>query len=92
MLPSLEDYTGLKKTMTSIHKTAIVSSNSKIDESVEIGAYSIIGADVEIGKDTRIDSHVMVTGKTKIGKSNHIYSYCSIGDDPQDKKYDNEDT
>ncbi|MDC3239972.1 acyl-[acyl-carrier-protein]--UDP-N-acetylglucosamine O-acyltransferase, partial [Gammaproteobacteria bacterium] len=42
--------------MTSIHKTAIVSSNSKIDESVEIGAYSIIGADVEIGKDTRIDS------------------------------------
>ena len=39
MLPSLEDYTGLKKTMTSIHKTAIVSSNSKIDESVEIGAY-----------------------------------------------------
>ena len=92
MLPSLEDYTGLKKTMTSIHKTAIVSSNSKIDESVEIGAYSIIGADVEIGKDTRIDSHVMVTGKTKIGKSNHIYSYCSIGDDPQDKKYMNEDT
>ena len=34
----------------------------------------------------------MIKGKTSIGSDNHIYSFVSIGDDPQDKKYDGEDT
>ena len=78
--------------MTDIHKTAVVSSKSNIHETAKIGAYSIIGGDVEIGKDTRIESHVVIKGKTKIGQDNHIYSFSSVGDDPQDKKYDNENT
>tara|TARA_B100001250_G_scaffold409197_1_gene433058 strand:- start:81 stop:863 length:783 start_codon:yes stop_codon:yes gene_type:complete len=78
--------------MTDIHKTAVVSSKSNIHETAKIGAYSIIGDDVEIGKDTRIESHVVIKGKTKIGQDNHIYSFSSVGDDPQDKKYDNENT
>ena len=78
--------------MTSIHKTAIVSPKSNIDDSVEIGAYSFIGDDVVIGKNTIIDSHVVIKGKTKIGQDNHFYPFSSIGDDPQDKKYSNENT
>ena len=78
--------------MTSIHKTAIVSPKSNIDDSVEIGAYSLIGDDVVIGKNTIIDSHVVIKGKTKIGQDNHFYPFSSIGDDPQDKKYSNENT
>ena len=78
--------------MTNIHKTAVVSQKSNIDETAIIGAYSVIGDDVEIGKDTKIESHVVIKGKTKIGQDNHIYSFSSIGDDPQDKKYSNEDT
>ena len=75
-----------------IHPTAIISDSAKIDEKVEIGAYSIIGNDVEIGSGTRIDSHVVVNGPTKIGCDNHIYQFASIGDDPQDKKYRDEPT
>ena len=78
--------------MTNIHKTAVVSPKSNIHETAKIGAYSIVGENVEIGKDTKIDSHVVIKGKTKIGQDNHIYPFSSIGDDPQDKKYDNEDT
>ena len=78
--------------MTSIHKTAIVSPKSNIDDSVKIGAYSIIGDDVVIDKNTIIDSHVVIKGKTKIGQDNHFYPFSSIGDDPQDKKYLNENT
>tara|TARA_B100001540_G_scaffold98948_1_gene89025 strand:- start:74 stop:319 length:246 start_codon:yes stop_codon:yes gene_type:complete len=59
--------------MTSIHKTAIVSPKSNIDDNVEIGAYSFIGDDVVIGKNTIIDSHVVIKGKTKIGQDNHFY-------------------
>ena len=40
-----------------IHKTAIVDSNAKISQNVTIGAYSVIGPNVEIGDGTVIQSH-----------------------------------
>jgi UDP-N-acetylglucosamine acyltransferase len=75
-----------------IHPTAIVSSTAKIAEDVQIGPFSIIGDDVELGSGTRVESHVVINGPTVIGKDNHIYQFASIGDDPQDKKYAGEPT
>ena len=74
-----------------IDKTAIVNKNAKIHSSVNIGPYSIIGPNVEIGENTIIQSHVSITGNTKIGKRNKIYPFVSIND-PQDLKYNGEDT
>ena len=78
--------------MSLIHKTAIVSENANLADNVSIGPYSIIGPEVAIGESSVIDSHVIIKGSTTIGEDNHIYSFVSIGDDPQDKKFDNEDT
>ena len=78
--------------MTQIHETAVVSETVNLGENVVVGPYSIIESDVSIGNGTVIDSHVVIKGKTSIGSDNHIYSFVSIGDDPQDKKYDGEDT
>ena len=78
--------------MTQIHETAVVSETANLAENVVVGPYSIIESDVSIGNGTVIDSHVVIKGKTIIGSDNHIYSFVSIGDDPQDKKYDGEDT
>ena len=75
-----------------IHKTAIIESNSKISKNVKIGPYSVIGANVEIGEGTEIQSHVSIIGNTKIGKNNKIYSFASIGNDPQDLKFQGEET
>ena len=75
-----------------IHKTAIINSNSKIDQNVEIGPYTVIGPDVEIQEGTKIQSHVSIIGRTKIGKNNKIYPFASIGNDPQDLKYKGEKT
>ncbi|MDJ0905068.1 MAG: acyl-ACP--UDP-N-acetylglucosamine O-acyltransferase [Woeseiaceae bacterium] len=75
-----------------IHPTAIVSDAASIADDVQIGPYSIIGDNVEIGRGTRIDSHAVVNGPTTIGEDNHIYQFASIGDDPQDKKYADEPT
>jgi UDP-N-acetylglucosamine acyltransferase len=75
-----------------IHPTAIISESASIAEDVQVGPYSIIGDNVEIGRGTRIDSHVVVNGPTTIGEDNHIYQFASIGDDPQDKKYADEPT
>ena len=78
--------------MTNIHRTAVVSPNSSIDPSVEIRAYSVIGDDVETGMNSKIETHVVIKGNTKIGEDNPFYPFSSIGDDPQDKKYLNEET
>ena len=75
-----------------IHKTAIVDPKAKISSNVNIGAYSIIGPNVEIGENSIIDSHVSIIGNTKIGKGNKIFSFASIGSDPQDLKFDGEET
>jgi UDP-N-acetylglucosamine acyltransferase len=73
-----------------IHKTVIVDPKAKISSNVKIGAYSVIGPDVEIDENTIIHSHVNISGYTKIGKENKIYSFASIGNDPQDLKYNGE--
>lgn len=75
-----------------IHPTAIVDPNAKLAPDVSIGAYSVIGAEVEIGRGTVIGPHVVIKGPTRIGEQNKIYQFCSLGEDPQDKKYANEVT
>ena len=75
-----------------IHETAIINVKSKIDHNVDIGPYTVIGPDVEIKEGTKIQSHVCITGHTKIGKNNKIYPFASIGNDPQDLKFNGEKT
>jgi len=75
-----------------IHPTAIIDSKAELDSSVEVGAYTMIGAGVKVGADTRIGSHVVLKGPTTIGKNNQIFQFSSLGEQPQDKKYDNEPT
>lgn len=75
-----------------IHPTAIIDPTAIVADDVEIGAYSVIGAGVEIGKSTRIAPHVVIKGPTVIGEENEIYQFASLGDAPQDKKYADEPT
>ena len=75
-----------------IHKTSIVDSTAKIGKNVKVGPYSIIGPNVEIGEGSEIQSHVSIIGNTKIGMNNKIYSFASIGNDPQDLKFNGEET
>ena len=75
-----------------IHKTAIINPKAKIASNVKIGAYSVIGPDVEVNENTIIHSHVSISGQTIIGKENKIYPFASVGNDPQDLKYNGEKT
>ena len=77
---------------SAIHPTAIVDTSAVIAEDVEIGPYSVIGADVEIASGTVIGPHVVINGPTKIGRDNRIFQFASIGECPQDLKYDGERT
>jgi UDP-N-acetylglucosamine acyltransferase len=73
-----------------IHATAIIDESAKIAAGVSVGPYCVIGSDVEIGEGTWLGPHVVINGPTRIGKDNRIFQFNSIGDIPQDKKYEGE--
>ena len=75
-----------------IHSTAIIEPGAELADGVSIGAYSVIGPNVKIGEGTWIGPHVVIQGHTTIGKHNKIYQFSSIGEVPQDKKYNGEAT
>ncbi|GAB5382066.1 MAG: acyl-ACP--UDP-N-acetylglucosamine O-acyltransferase [Aliiglaciecola sp.] len=75
-----------------IHETAIIHPSAKLAADVHVGAYSLIGEDVEIGSGTVIESHVVIKGPTKIGSNNRFFQFSSIGEECQDKKYAGENT
>jgi UDP-N-acetylglucosamine acyltransferase len=70
-----------------IHPTCVVHADARIDEKAELGPFCTIGAGVEIGAGSVLGPNVVVKGPTRIGPGNRIFQFCSIGDDPQDKKY-----
>lgn len=75
-----------------IDPQAIVDARAQIAPGVTIGAFSIIGAHVEIDEGCWIGPHVVINGPTRIGKENQIFQFSSIGEMPQDKKYSGEPT
>ncbi len=54
---------------------------------MRIGAFSLVGPDVELGDDVELVSHVAVAGHTRIGPGTRIWPFASIGHRPQDLKY-----
>jgi UDP-N-acetylglucosamine acyltransferase len=75
-----------------IHPTAIVDPAARLAPGVSVGAYSVIGPQVEIGEGTSVGPHVVIEGRTRIGRRNRIWQFCSLGAEPQDKKYAGQDT
>ena len=75
-----------------IHSTAIIDTKANISSSANIGAYSVIGANVTIEDNVKIHAQVNISGNTTIGKATVIYPFASIGNDPQDLKYNGEET
>src|SRR5256885_12857938 len=73
-----------------IHATAIVDPAARIAESAEIGPFTIVGADVEIGARTQIKGSVFLEGPLTIGEDNVFYPYSTVGVAPQDLKYKGE--
>jgi UDP-N-acetylglucosamine acyltransferase len=78
--------------MAAIHPTAIVEQGAQLAETVKIGPYCVVGADVTLDEDVELVSHVVVAGHTRIGPRTRIFPFASIGHQPQDLKYKGERT
>ena len=78
--------------MSSIHPTAVVDAQARIDNTAQIGPYCVIGPQVAIGAGTTVGAHCVIEGHTTIGQDNRIFQFASLGAAPQDKKYAGEPT
>jgi len=78
--------------MTQIHPTAIVAPGAMLAQDVVIGPYCIVGENVTLDSGVMLRSHVVVEGRTAIGAGTRIFPFASIGLEPQDLKYNGEES
>lgn len=76
--------------VATVHPTAIVEEGAILEEGVVIGPFCIVGKNVKIGKNTTLQSHVVVQGHTTMGVGNTVFPFASLGQVPQDLKYNGE--
>ena len=74
------------------HTFSHISKKAIIHPSVKIGPFCYIGDNVKIDKNCELKSHVSIIGNTNIGKENIFYPFSSIGSEPQDLKFENEES
>jgi UDP-N-acetylglucosamine acyltransferase len=76
----------------SIHPSAVIDPKARVDSEVEIGPYVVIEGPVTVKAGTRIMAHAYLTGWTEVGVNNEIHPGAVLGDSPQDKAYNGEET
>lgn len=76
----------------SIHPTAVINGQAEIDSGAEIGPCVVIEGFVKVKRGTRIMAHAYLTGWTEIGENNEIHPGAVLGESPQDKAYNGEQT
>ena len=69
-----------------IHPTA------EIGHDVDIGPFTYIGPNCRVGDRCRIHNNVTLAGNTILGEENEIFPSAVIGAEPQDKKYEGEES
>lgn len=75
-----------------IHAAAVVEDGAVIGPDCIIGPFSVIGPEVTLGRGVVVKSHAVVTGWTDIGDETEIYPFASVGEVPQDLKFQGERT
>ena len=71
-----------------IHPTAIVADGAKLATDVEVGPYSIISAQCEIGAGCVVGAHVILEHRVVLGEGNKIGHGTILGANAQDLGFD----
>jgi UDP-N-acetylglucosamine acyltransferase len=71
---------------------SVISDRSNLAAGVRVGAYAVIGEDVELGPGCVLHAHAVLHGPARFGAENVFHSFCTVGGDPQDLKFRGERT
>ncbi len=79
-------------TASRIHPSAVVEDGAVIGAGCEIGAFAYVGPKVRLGPGVVLKPHAVVTGATEVGEGTVVFSFATVGEIPQDLKYQGEET
>jgi UDP-N-acetylglucosamine acyltransferase len=75
-----------------IHRTALVDPTAQLGNDVSIGPYTIVGPRVTVGDRCTLAAHAVVERNARLGTGVKVGYGTVIGNDPQDLKYQGEET
>ncbi len=75
-----------------IHASAILEEGCAVGEGCVIGPFCCVGPNVVLGQRVHLKSHVVVTGNTELGEDSVVFSFATVGEIPQDLKFNGEET
>jgi UDP-N-acetylglucosamine acyltransferase len=75
-----------------IHRTALVDPKAQVGHDVSIGPFVIAGPRVTIGDGCTVAAHAVLERNVKLGAGVKVGYGAVIGNDPQDLKYQGEET
>lgn len=78
--------------MPTVAAGAQVSDGARLADDVTVGVGAIIEENCEIGSGCEIGHYAIIWSGTVLGKNNRIFPFCSLGGEPQDKKFKGEDS
>jgi UDP-N-acetylglucosamine acyltransferase len=75
-----------------VDSRAVISEKARFGVGVQVGAYAVVGDDVQLGDGCVLEPHAVVRGPSHFGRDNVFHSFSTVGGDPQDLKYQGERT
>lgn len=74
------------------HPSAVVDPDAEMAESVGIGPFAVVGPGVSLADGVQVGPHALVERNTRVGESCEIHKGAVLGTDPQDLKYEGEES
>ncbi len=74
------------------YDNVFIHPSAEVGVDVDLGPFCYIGPNCRIGDGTRIHNNVTIAGNAVIGEHNEIFPGAVIGAEPQDKKYNGEES
>lgn len=78
--------------MTTIDKSATIGEGCDIAPPAVVGKGAIVEGGAVIGEGCDIGAYSVIWSGARMGKNNRVFPFCSLGGEPQDKKYQGEQT
>ncbi|MBI1338125.1 MAG: acyl-ACP--UDP-N-acetylglucosamine O-acyltransferase [Phycisphaera sp.] len=74
--------------MPDIHPSAIIDDACVLAPDVQVGPGCILTGPIKLGPGCRLIAQVYMQGPVAIGQRNTFYPHCTVGLEPQDRKFD----
>jgi UDP-N-acetylglucosamine acyltransferase len=78
--------------MSNIHPSALIEDGAQIDPAAKVGPFCVVGSGTSLAAGVELKSHVVISGKTSVGEDTIVFPFATLGEIPQDLKFDGEET